>query len=584
VTIKLPHNQSLTENELRRFLREGEAAAQLSHPQLAGIYEVGNDTGTFYIVTTFVDGNNLRQHASKQPLQFKEIVALCAEIGDALQCAHDGGVVHRDLKPANIIVDLNGLPHIIDFGLAKIQDADHDLTMNGELLGTPAYMPPELANGDGAKADSRTDVYSLGVILYELLTGRCPFDGNRGAIISQILACAPAKPRSLRSAIPRDLETICLKAIEKDPKKRYATARDMSEDLRRFASGLPIRARRVGLSEKCWGWIRRHPALTASAVLVTAAILVASTTIASLQNRNKRLAGFRPVYITTTPPGARVALVPLDPSTNEPYPDGAGIVRPSKTTPLTTELKAGNYLVEAVLSGGETPAFAEVYRTVLDSSHVRASNARTNLELALEPDTCRFEDIKIVSQLESAEKIVRIVIPPDTRKENPLLPQTLYVDTKQTTPAELKANPKFARLLSVSEDGSSYISYLAAIRWAELNQMQIPSSADYDAIITAAKRGEARNVHTGEAAKMDDLFDDVPEWSTTIKTESKKIGGNAAARHLREMHVLRGFTNLTASSELFPWAEGSLLADPDAKSPKISIRGVRCATPRYVMP
>src|SRR4051812_25600414 len=156
VTIKLPHNQSLAANDFHRFLREGEAGAQLSHPQLSSVHEIDNDGETFYIVANFVEGENLREYAAKKKLPFKEIVELCAGIGEVLQFAHDKGVVHRDLKPANIIVDPSGIPHIIDFGLAKIADADHDLTMNGELLGTPAYMPPELANGDSATADAQT--------------------------------------------------------------------------------------------------------------------------------------------------------------------------------------------------------------------------------------------------------------------------------------------------------------------------------------------------------------------------------------------------------------------------------------------
>ncbi len=557
VTIKLPHGHSLSENELRRFLREGEAAAQLCHPQLSAVHEIGSDGDTFYIVATFVEGENLCEYANKKELQFKEIAEMCAGIGEALQFAHDEGVVHRDLKPANIVVDPNGLPHIIDFGLAKISNAEHELTMNGELLGTPAYMSPEMASGNGATADSKTDVYSLGVILYELLAGRCLFDGNQGSVISKVIACDPTPPRSLRATIPRDLETICLKAIEKVPANRYASARGMAEDLRRFASGLPILARCAGVPEKSWRSIRRHPAIVACTFLLAAAIVAGGMTIASLQRRNLRLAGFRPVRVTTTPSGARIALVPIDPSTNEPSPDPAGIVRPSGTTPLTVDLKAGTYLVEAVLPGGDAPEFAEVYRTVFDSISVSTSVTQANAKSGLDPETCVFGDIKIVPQNEWVKKMVEVRIPEEVRKLHRSLPHWLYVDAKQTTPAELKLDAKCQRLLSVNDAGEPCISYSSAVRWAELNQKRLPSAEEYDAIVASVQFGDARLVDSNAPEKMVDLFDDFPELTTTIKKVSR-VGTSEAARALRDRHVLKGFVTSAALSKLLPSVEGAL--------------------------
>jgi hypothetical protein len=320
-----------------------------------------------------------------------------------------------------------------------------------------------------------------------------------------------------------------------------------------------------------------------STVLVFAAILAASTMIASLHDRNRRLAGFRPVRITTTPGGAQVALVPLDPMTNEPYPNLDGIVRPSKTTPLTTELKAGTYLVEAVLPGNGTLTFVEVYRTVLEPDNVPELLSRRNKELGFEPDTCFFPNIKIMSADEKISDMIQIQIPEDVRKRNPSLPAQLYVDEKQTTPAALMQNPEFKQLLRMADDRSPYIRYPTALKWAEINQKRLASSAEYDAVATAVKRGQAASVKTGATVTMDDLFDDYPELSTTIRTNSS-IDGSVASKQLRNMHVLKGFETSNAPSEVFPWAGGVSLASPATVSPKISIRGVRSATPRFVKP
>jgi len=264
--------------ELDRFLREARSFAQLKHPGIVTLYEIGQDEGRYYLVEEMVDGITLAARMEKGPVPPRESAEILARACDALEVAHGHGVVHRDMKPANILLDAEGRPHVTDFGLAKIEGDEKPVTQSGEVLGTPAYMSPEQARGDSLRVDARTDVYSLGVILYELLTGERPFQGNRRMLILQVLEDEPRPPRQLAEKTPRDLETVCLKAMAKDPAHRYASAAEMAADLKRWLLGEPIKARPQTARERLSGWVRRRPAAAALVgVSLLAAVLLAST-------------------------------------------------------------------------------------------------------------------------------------------------------------------------------------------------------------------------------------------------------------------------------------------------------------------
>ncbi|HEX2476064.1 MAG TPA: serine/threonine-protein kinase, partial [Lacipirellulaceae bacterium] len=274
VAIKIPRQGGMTAQEQEKFFREARAAAQLRHPNIVSVHEVGRDGESVYIVSDFVRGVTLGDWLTGQKLTSREAAQLCAKIADALDHAHEQGVVHRDLKPANIMIDGAGEPHLMDFGLARRDAGEVTVTVDGEVLGTPAYMSPEQALGESHAADRRSDVYSLGVILFQLVTGELPFRGNARMIMHQVIHDEPPSPRKLNANVSDDLETITLKCLEKEPARRYSTARDFADDLHRFLAGEPIQARPISRSERAARWVRRNPAVSALSAAVVAAMVI----------------------------------------------------------------------------------------------------------------------------------------------------------------------------------------------------------------------------------------------------------------------------------------------------------------------
>jgi WD40 repeat protein/tetratricopeptide (TPR) repeat protein/tRNA A-37 threonylcarbamoyl transferase component Bud32 len=281
VALKMIRDAALAgKPERARFRAEAEAVARLQHPHIVQIYEVGEEDGRPFFSQEFVEGGSLAKQADRKPLPHRQAAALVSTLARAMHYAHERGVIHRDLKPANVLLTAQGTPKVADFGLAKKADGSPGQTVSGAMVGTPSYMAPEQAAGKSKEVGPAADVYALGAILYECLTGRPPFQGPTTAdTLLQVLTAEPVPVRRLQPQVPRDLETVCLKCLRKEPHQRYASAAALADDLGRFLAGKPILARPVGRAERLVKWARRRPAV---AGLVAALVVVLAGSLAGM--------------------------------------------------------------------------------------------------------------------------------------------------------------------------------------------------------------------------------------------------------------------------------------------------------------
>jgi len=617
VAVKVPRITDLSEADAEAFRHEARTAARLRHPNIVTVHEVSAVGDTVYIASELIDGVNLADLMSGRRMQPRKAAEVAATVAEALQHAHEHSIVHRDLKPRNIMLDESGVPHLLDFGLAKQLASEFTITTDGDILGTPAYMSPEQARGESNKADARTDVYSLGVTLFEMLTGQRPFSSNARGLIYQILHEEPPLPRKLAPEVPRDLETICLKAMSKSPEARYATAGDMAADLRRYLAGEPIKARRAGLVERGWRWCCRNPALTASGSLAAAALLalgIIATGETGPPNRDVQIdvrLAVGPYQNTSDPPATgpvQLVVWPLDREGNTRL---AGRLQKRGSPPFALQLAPGDYFVVAL----DEPSgrFHEVLRHVPTTDSFSSGTYRHQSWQQLPNKVILLRDISLplaavtkgmVALPGSDDFLMGYKASPELPIHHRRIPP-FFLDAHEVTVGDYSRSTQFAldaRAPSTTAAGAAVtnVNFDQAAAWAEHAGKRLPTEAMYEYAATNGgvepfpwgsdpppsdwKFG-ASNVAPHDRSNLRPplvgLYSNVAEWTSTWLQFYPRAKAEGAAIPLdpREYRVVRGAPASVIEGIVDPsdWAPGPRSRTILPRSQGKNTLGFRCA-------
>lgn len=526
VALKFPREGKFDESDKSLFLREARAAANLKHDNIVAVYEVSDDDKATYIASEFIEGDSLKACLQTGTFSPRDAASLVSKLAAAVQHAHEHGVIHRDLKPANVLIDRRREPHVADFGLAKHETGEESISVAGHLMGTPTYMAPEQAGADHEAVDARTDIHALGVILYELLTGSPPFRGELSVLLRQIRDVPPVAPRTIKPEIPKDLEAICLKCLEKDRSKRYQTAKALADDLHHYLNGETLRGVPAPLHDRAWKWYRRNrrQVLIASALSLIAAATAGFA--AWYLTPHGPPTEYRTVLFETEPKGCEITVVKIDPDTGEPDPTQIQHAPKGKLTPLKMKLMPGDYLVVAVLPNDET-WFHEVYRHVPGKTEGVPYTGR-QFEWRLEKGVLQIRPIKL-PRPDVAAGMARIN-PSDTVNEPSVkgkAPQNwrlvpFLIDRREVSLADLTSWKVSETTLNEAKNLQNPL--LRQILWSDLLERQgkrLPSAAElyYVSTFVCPRDGCA-----GEL--LDGIHSDPWEWTTT------KPGGPFSGRPL----------------------------------------------------